>query len=136
MAIEFVVSALIPAIPKDIYTAWLSSEGHTQMTGGSATVSAEVGGEFDAWDGYIRGRNLELEYGKRIVQSWRTVEFEDDEADSRIEITLELYGDQTKFILRHTGLPSDGGQYEQGWVDNYFEPMKEYFGGLKTQNLG
>ena len=136
MAIEFVVSALIPAIPKEIYTAWLSSEGHTQMTGGSATVSAEVGGEFNAWDGYIRGRNLELEFGKRIVQSWRTVEFEEDEADSRIEITLEPYGDQTKLILKHTGLPPHGGQYEQGWVDNYFEPMEEYFGGIKTQNLG
>jgi activator of HSP90 ATPase len=127
MAIEFMVSTLIPASPEEIYTAWLSSEGHTQMTGGSAILSSEVGTEFNAWDGYIQGRNLELEYGKHIVQSWRTTEFSDDEPDSRIEITLEAVGDQTKLTLHHTGLPPHGGQYEQGWVESYFEPMIEYF---------
>jgi len=127
MAIEFVVSALIPASPEEIYQAWLSSEGHTKMTGASASVSAEVGGEFEAWDGYIHGRNLELESDKRIVQAWRTTEFKDDESDSRIEITLEPVGNQTKVTLKHTRLPPHGGQYEQGWVESYFEPMKEYF---------
>ena len=127
MAIEFVVLALIPASPEEIYKAWLSSEGHTHMTGSPASVSAEVGGEFEAWDGYIHGRNLELESGKRIVQAWRTTEFKDDERDSRIEITLEQVGDETKVTLKHTGLPPHGGQYEQGWVESYFEPMKEYF---------
>lgn len=127
MAIEFEVSALIPASPEVVYEAWLDSEGHTKMTGGEAKVSSEVGGEFEAWDGYIQGRNLELEYGKRIVQSWRTSEFADDEADSRIEITLDREGDGTKVTLRHTNLPPHGEQYEQGWVDSYFVPMQEYF---------
>jgi activator of HSP90 ATPase len=93
---------------------------------------AVVGGEFEAWDGYIRGSNLELDDAKRIVQSWRTLEFNDDEPDSRLEILLEPVGNQTKLTLRHTGLPPNGGQYEQGWVENYFEPMKEYFTGLNT----
>ena len=132
MSIEFVVSTLIPASEEEIYNAWLSSEGHTLMTGSPASVSAGVGGEFNAWDGYIRGRNLDLEYGKRIVQSWRTTEFSDDEDDSQIEVTLEPVGDQTKVTLRHTGLPPHGMQYEQGWVEAYIEPMKEYFEGLKT----
>ena len=132
MAIEFIVSAIIPATPQEIYTTWLSSEGHGAMTGSLASVSAKVGGEFDAWDGYIHGKNLELDPGKRIVQSWRTTEFSDDEPDSRIEITLELFGDQTKLTLRHTGLPPHGGQYEQGWVESYFEPMQEYFSSRIT----
>ena len=127
MAIEFMVSTLIPASPEEIYTAWLSSEGHAEMTGGSASISSEVGGEFEAWDGYIHGKNLELEYGKRIVQSWRTTEFSDDEPDSRIEITLEAIGGQTKLNLHQTGLPPHGEQYRQGWAESYFEPMIEYF---------
>lgn len=133
MAIEFVVSALIPASPDEIYHAWLSSEGHSQMTGASATVSALPGGDFQAWDGYIHGRNQELEHGKRIVQSWRTTEFSDDEGDSQIEVTLEPVGDQTKLTLKHTRLPPHGVQYEQGWVESYFEPMKEYFEGRNTR---
>jgi len=132
MAIEFIISALIPADPQEVYSAWLSSDGHSQMTGSPASVSAEVGGEFEAWDGYIHGRNLELEYAKRIVQSWRTFEFNEDDPDSRLEITLELVGEQTRLTLRHMGLPPHGGKYEQGWVESYFEPMKEYFAGINA----
>jgi activator of HSP90 ATPase len=132
MAIEFVVSTIIPASPEEIYHTWLSSVGHSDMTGSPASISTEVGSEFDAWDGYIHGRNLALEPDKRIVQSWRTSEFSADEPDSRIEITLEPVGNQTKLTLKHTGLPPHGRQYEQGWVESYFEPMKEYFKGRKS----
>jgi uncharacterized protein YndB with AHSA1/START domain len=72
MALEFIISTLLPATPDEVYQAWLSSDGHSQMTGSPATVSAQVGGEFSAWDGYIHGKNLELRRGTRIVQSWRT----------------------------------------------------------------
>jgi activator of HSP90 ATPase len=133
MAIEFVVSALFPATPQEIYYTWLSSKGHSQMTGSPASVSSVVGGKFDTWDGYIHGKNLELEPGKRIVQSWRTSEFSADEPDSRIEIMLEPVGKQTKLTLKHTGLPPHGRQYEQGWVESYFEPMKEYFLSFKER---
>jgi activator of HSP90 ATPase len=127
MAIEFVISALFPASMEEIYHAWLSSEGHSAMTGSQATCSAVVGEEFDAWDGYIHGRNIELKPYSHIVQSWRTVEFSADEPDSRIEINLQPAGDKTKLTLKHTELPPHGAQYEQGWVESYFEPMKEYF---------
>ena len=103
------------------------------MTGSPASISAVVGEEFTAWDGYILGKNLELEPGKRIVQTWRTTEFSADEPDSRIEITFESHGNQTKLVLKHTGLPPHGGQYEQGWVESYFDPMKEYFSRRKSR---
>ena len=97
------------------------------MTGGEARVSALVGETFDAWDGYIQGRNLELEPYRRIVQSWRTAEFSPAEKDSKIEILLEPQDGGTLLILIHTDLPADGMQYKQGWVVNYFEPMNAYF---------
>ena len=133
MAIEFIVSDVFPASAREIYDTWLSSQGHSNMTGSPASISAVVGEEFTAWDGYILGKNLELEPGKRIVQTWRTTEFSADEPDSRIEITFEPQGNQTKLVLKHTGLPPHGGQYEQGWVDAYFEPMKEYFSRRKSR---
>lgn len=133
MALEFTVSTLLPATPDEVYQAWLSSEGHSRMTGSPATVSAEVGGDFTAWDGYIHGKNLVLQKGKRIIQAWRTTEFNDDEPDSKIEVTFEGVGDRTRLTLHHTGLPPHGGQYEQGWVESYFEPMKDYFSSLKQR---
>lgn len=41
MAIDFIVSDVIPASPDEIYAAWLDSETHTDMTGGAATASDE-----------------------------------------------------------------------------------------------
>ncbi|MFZ2096647.1 MAG: SRPBCC domain-containing protein [Anaerolineales bacterium] len=131
MNIEFVVSAIIPALPEEIYQVWLSSEGHSAMAGSPASISAIVGNEFNAWDGYIHGKNLERVPGIRIVQSWRTSEFSADEPDSRVEITLESAGKQTRLTLKHTVLPPSGWQYEQGWIESYFEPMQKYFTGRR-----
>ena len=127
MSVQFEVSTLIKAPTEKLYNAWLDSNEHARMTGGSAQVSAEVGAEFSAWDGYISGRNLELEPGNRILQAWRTSEFNESDPDSSLEILFEQQGDATRITLRHSGLPEHGMQYEQGWVDNYFEPMKRYF---------
>src|SRR5487761_1506869 len=76
MSLDFKVSDVIPATPRAIYDAWLDSHGHAGMTGGQpASCSTAVGGTFTVWNGFITGKNLALEPGKRIVQSWRTTRF-------------------------------------------------------------
>ena len=133
MSVEFDVSDVIPASPEEIYEAWLDSEEHSRMTGGQANVSSNVGDTFEAWDGYIQGQNLELEYPSRILQEWRTTEFDETEKDSRLEILLDPAGEGTSVIIRHSYLPEHGMQYQQGWIDAYLLPMKAYFGDkMKT----
>lgn len=127
MAHEFTVSATIPAAPKQVYDAWLSSKGHTEMTEAVARVSARVGGVFTAWDGYIQGKNVKLVPGRRIVQSWRTTEFAASDPDSRIEVLLEKVPRGTRLKLRHTNIPAGQSDYRSGWRTCYFEPMKRYF---------
>jgi uncharacterized protein YndB with AHSA1/START domain len=126
MEVKFRVSEIFPKTPEYLYKAWLNSELHTKMTGGNALVSDQVGGEFTAWDGYIKGKNLELQPPMRILQTWRTTDFQDTDPDSLIEITFIPEGDDTRIIIRHSDLPEHGMQYQQGWVDAYFTPMKEY----------
>ncbi len=127
MSIEFKVSSLIPATPEEIYHAWLDSTEHSNMTGSPSNVSDVVGESFEAGEGYIRGVNLELEPPSRILQSWRTTEFEETDEDSLLEILLEAQENGTLITIRHTRLPENGMQYRQGWIDYYFTPMKEYF---------
>lgn len=124
---EFTLNTTIKATAKEIYSAWLSSEGHTNMTGGGAYASDEIGAEFTAWDGYITGKNLALEPYKRILQSWRTSEFEEDKMDSQIELFLDKKDGQTELTLIHTNVPESGEHYKKGWDTHYFQPMKAYF---------
>ena len=122
------ISTLLPVAPGRVYSAWLDPREHRAMTGGKATVTAEVGGEHTAWDGYIRGTILALEPGRRIVQSWRTSEFPEASPDSRLEVVLEEAVGGTRVTILHTEVPAgDGEKYEKAWVEFYFDPMREYF---------
>jgi activator of HSP90 ATPase len=88
-----------------------------------------IGAAYSAWDGYIVGRNLELEPNRRIVQSWRTSEFAVDDPDSTVTIVLTPLGAGTRLELRHAGVPDAQTTYENGgWRDFYLEPMQAYFG--------
>ena len=130
MAYQFQLSESFDASPQAVYDAWMGSGGHTAMTGGHATVDARVGGKYSAWDGYIWGETLELEPGKRIVQTWRTSDFTAADDDSQIEVLLEPVGAGTRLTLLHTRVPDNDHGYEDGgWEDNYFAPMRDYFGG-------
>jgi len=128
MSFEFSLSVVIPATPQEIYDAWLNSRGHGAMTGSKAHVSAKAGAEFSAWDGYISGRIIKLEPGRRIVQSWRTTDFAKSDADSQIEVLLKPVKGGTKITLRHSNVSNGHTAYRDGgWQKHYFNPMKKYF---------
>jgi uncharacterized protein YndB with AHSA1/START domain len=136
MPYSYTLRTVIPASPAEIYRAWLDSIAHSEMTGGEATMSDEVGADMSAWDGYITGRNLELVPGERIVQSWRTTEFDDEFEDSIVTILLQETEDGTLLTLEHSNVPDEHKSYEEGgWQSNYFEPMIVYFSGPKEEDL-
>lgn len=131
MQTSFRLKTKLPARPAAVYRAWLSGAGHSAMTGAAATASAQVGGTFTAWDGYITGRNLTLKPEWCIVQAWRTSQFSESDPDSRLELCIHPSGDGSELLLIHTTIPPDqAAGYETGWVDHYFEPMKKYFSSL------
>ena len=126
---EFTLVVTINAKAEKFYEAYLSSEGHTALTGSPARVDGTVDGDFTAWDGYIQGMFLELEKNKRIVQAWRPAEFPEEAEDSIVEILLEEDHGKTKLTLNHTNIPEgQADDYKTGWEDFYFKPMREYFG--------
>ncbi len=126
---EFTVETIIKASPEKIYTAWLDTDEHSDMTGGEALITDDEDDKFTAWDGYIWGKNLELKPHEYIKQSWKTSDFDDDQDYSTIEVFFEPVEDGTKITLKHTGLTYKDEIYKKGWFDNYFIPMKKYFEG-------
>jgi activator of HSP90 ATPase len=130
MTFEFTVSDVIPASAEEIYDAWMDAAKHAAMTGGrEAKIDPRIGGEFAVWQGYLTGKTLALEPGKRIVQSWRSTKFAPADPDSQVEITFEAAPRGTRVRVRHSNVPDGHTSYRDGgWQDNYFEPMKKYFG--------
>lgn len=125
---EFVKQIELPVKAHEVFEAWLNGPKHSEMIGGEATGEPIVGSVFTAWDGYIWGKNLELESDKRILQTWRTTEFSDSDDDSMLEVLLEDIGDTCQLTLKHWNIPEGQGKsYFTGWDEHYFEPMREYF---------
>ncbi|MFZ0429748.1 MAG: SRPBCC family protein [Acidobacteriota bacterium] len=120
----------IPASPERVYDALLDPEKHSAFTGAEATGEAKVGAEFSAWDGYIDGRILDLERNRRIVQEWSTTEWPAGQPPSRVEILLEPSEEGTRLTLVHSDVPvTQAESYRKGWVDYYWNPLRNYFRG-------
>ena len=93
-----------------------------------ATISAKVGGKFTAWDGYIFGKNLELEPGRKIVQGWTTTEWPEGYPPSRLEITLRKRPGGTELKMVHSNVPAEQkDEYAGGWRSFYWEPLEAHF---------
>lgn len=119
---------IIPASPEEVYEAFIDAKKHSAFTGSKATCDPRVGGEFTAWDGYIWGKNLELEKGKRILQEWTTSEWPEGYPPSKLELTFTKVKGDTEIKMVHSKVPEEQAEeYRQGWIDNYWEPLKNYF---------
>ena len=118
----------IPAKPVEIYDAILNEKKHSAFTGAKATCDRRVGGKFTAWDGYIKGTNITLENGRRIVQEWKTSEWPNGYGPSIIEFTFRPKGEGTEVKMIQKNIPAEqADSYKQGWTDFYWDPLKKYF---------
>jgi uncharacterized protein YndB with AHSA1/START domain len=130
------LSEVIPARPERIYAAWLSSDEHSAFTGDKAVVEPFVGGKHSTFDGYAVGQTIDLQPGRRIVQTWRAEDFPLGSPDSRVEVTLEETVGGTMVTILHTEIPSgQGGSYRDAWLQYYLEPLKGYFVVSKTNGV-
>ena len=114
------------ANPQDIYKMLMDSKLHAKFTGDVAKIGTKVGQKFSAYIGYITGINLELKPGKKIVQSWRGSDWPEG-IFSKATFTLAKTLTGTKLTFTQTGVPlSQYKNIKQGWVDYYWQPMKEF----------
>ena len=120
---------VLNATPHEIYEILMDSEKHSKLVDSKCDISRQVGGKFSIYDGYIDGTNIELVQDKKIVQDWRG---EEDcwpkEHYSRLTIQLEETEGGTQLKLVQSGVPEECYEdFNQGWYDFYWEPLKKLF---------
>jgi activator of HSP90 ATPase len=114
--------------PEAVYRTFLSSKEHAQFTGSEAKCSTRVGGRFTAWNKYISGKNVKLVKDKVIVQEWKTSEWPEGYGPSILKISLKNEGEGTQVSMIQSRVPaSQIDQYDKGWHESYWEPLKQYF---------
>ncbi|HXW95470.1 MAG TPA: SRPBCC domain-containing protein [Nitrososphaerales archaeon] len=121
-------TALFDATPLEVYEAYVDPKKHAAFTGQSASGAPKIGGKFTAGDGYITGKYLALEEGKRILHEWTTTEWPEGYPPSVLELNLKAKGKKTELTMVHSKVPE--GQvdyYAEGWKEYYWEPLRKYF---------
>jgi len=119
---------IIPASPKEVYDAYVDPKKQSEFTGSKATGKAVVGGKFTAWDGYIFGKYLELEDGKRVVQEWTSTDFPEGVGPSKLELCFNKVPKGTELVMVHSDVPEEqADDAADGWIEWYWTPLKEYF---------
>jgi activator of HSP90 ATPase len=118
----------VPATPDEVYDAFMDAKKHSAFTGSKATSDPKVGGKFTAWDGYISGKNIELERGKKILQEWSTTDWPDTSPPSKLELTFKNTKGGTEISMIHSNVPPEqADDLAEGWVEFYWKPLEEYF---------
>jgi activator of HSP90 ATPase len=119
---------VLPASAETLYGMYLDAEEHAAFTGAPAKISEVPGSAFEAFGGLLLGTIVQVIKPRLIVQSWRSVNFADDDPDSTliISFTPEQDGDGRVDLL-HLDVPENDYQgVSGGWESRYFTPWLSY----------
>jgi activator of HSP90 ATPase len=125
-------SVVLPAPAAELYDMYMDSETHAAFTGAPAKISDEPGSPFEAFGGLLLGTMLQVVKPHLIVQSWRSVNFADDDPDSTLIISfVEEEEGEGRIDLVHLDVPdSDFQGVTGGWESRYFAPWLTYLQSL------
>ena len=93
------------------------------LTATPAQISAEAGGAFSIFGGYINGRHIELTPGVRVVQAWRAGSWA-PHIYSIVRFELVPNSGGTRLLFDQTGFPNaEATSLATGWQEHYWAPM-------------
>jgi activator of HSP90 ATPase len=121
-------TVVLPASAETLYDMYMDPEIHGAFTGAPAKISDVAGSAFEAFGGLLLGTMLQVVKPRLIVQSWRSVNFAEEDQDSTliISFTPEADGDG-RIDLVHLDVPENDYQgVSGGWESRYFTPWLSY----------
>jgi uncharacterized protein YndB with AHSA1/START domain len=120
-------SVLLPAPASLLFDMYMDASQHAAFTGHPVTIGEESGAEFRAFDDMLSGTILKVVRPRLIVQSWRSLNFNDEDPDSTLILSFEEQGEEGRIDLVHVDVPeSDYDGVTEGWEKFYWGPWREH----------
>jgi len=115
----------IEAEPEELFLALTNPFTIELWSDSPAKMDAQVGTEFELWDGDICGRNLQIVPNKELVQEWY---FEGSPEPSIVTIKLHAHKTGTQVEVKHTNIPEEAyANINEGWRNYYIGAIKRFF---------
>ncbi len=123
-------SVVLPARAEALFQMYLDPAAHAALTGFPVEIGAEAGAPFHAFNKQISGHILAVVRPRLIVQSWRSVKFHDDDANSTLILTFTpepSNAEHGRIHLVHLDVPDhDFHDVTEGWQTHYWNPWRTY----------
>jgi activator of HSP90 ATPase len=120
-------SVILAASAQSLYAMYLDPVVHAEITGLPVDIDTKPGSPFRAFDGNLSGQMLTVVEPRLIVQSWRSVHFNDGDPDSTLILTFTPEGAAGRIDLIHLDVPShDYLGVTDGWETHYWAPWRRY----------
>jgi len=119
-----------------LYRTFLDTVDLSRMTRSPCSASPQIGGDWSIFNGSVRGKFLEVDQDRRIVQTWRFSNWNDSD-ESKVTISFTSEGPAcTKITVEQSGIPSHDrfGNPEQhnlcaaGWEEKYWSGISKFLG--------
>ena len=124
-------SVPLPAPASLLFDMYMDASQHAAFTGHPVTIGEQSGSRFRAFDGMLSGTILKIVRPRLVVQSWRSLNFNDEDPDSTLILSFaeqgEDQGEEGRIDLVHLDVPeSDYDGVTEGWEKFYWVPWREY----------
>ena len=127
MARTLSLAASLPAEPGLLYEMYLDPDRHAAFTGSPVVIDATPGSPFRAFGGALSGTMLHTQPKRLIVQTWRSVNFDESDIDSTLILSFWPRDDGARIELTHVNIPEgDLAGVSEGWGKFYWNPWREY----------
>lgn len=123
------MSITIKAKPADVFNALTDSKSILRWSGQRAKVEATIGGKFEMFDGWVKGKVLAYQAGKILSYTWHPTDWSKETEPSIVKYKFSASGRNTKVLLTQSGFPNETSRKEhhRGWSKHVFDPLKEFF---------
>lgn len=119
----------VNAKPAEVFKALTDSRSIFRWSGQRAKVERTIGGAFEMFDGWVKGKVLAYQAGKVLSYTWHPIDWSKETEPSIVKYKFSASGNSTKVLLTHTGLPDETSRKEHqgGWKEHVFDPLKQFF---------
>jgi activator of HSP90 ATPase len=127
---NLITAASLPAPPDRLFDMYLDPAAHAAFTGAPVTIGPRPGAPFRAFDGQISGTMLHIEPKRLIVQTWRSINFSNDDIDSVLVLSFWPAEEGARIELVQINVADgDFAGVSQGWEKYYWAPWRSYLTG-------
>lgn len=126
---SILMNVTFKAKPAEVFDALTDSKSILRWSGQRGKVEAKIGGKFEMFDGWVRGKVLAYQQGKALAYTWHPDDWNTEAEPSIVRYSFSPTKSGTKVVLKHSGFPDERAKKEHhgGWTEHVFKPLKGFF---------